>query len=323
MRSRSSSPDRHIRPLAITLALLGLAATHNAVYGKDAATIEVGDSRLYVVIEDADFRLSDNELIDWVRRSAMVVARFYDRFPTDRAYVALRAVPRRGVRSGQAMIHGPTINITVGTETTPLDLERDWVLIHEMIHLALPSLPRRHHWLEEGLAVYVESIARANSGNLSPEQVWRGFVQGMPHGLPREGDRGLDFTPTWGRTYWGGALFCLLADIETRRATAGKRSLRDALRGVVAAGLDMTDRLDSILPLLAIADAATGTTSLTRLYERMGARNESVDLADLWRRLGIVLSQDTMHFNDRAPLAAIRKSITERKPMQASTRILQ
>ena len=56
----------------------------------------------------------------------------------------------------------------------------------------------------KGLATYVESIARAQAGELGVEQVWAGFVKGMPNGLPQSGDRGLDHTHTWGRTYWGG-----------------------------------------------------------------------------------------------------------------------
>ena len=58
----------------------------------------------------------------------------------------------------------------------------------------------------------------------------------MPKGLPAAGDRGLDYTPTWGRTYWGGALFCLLADIDIRKRTSNRFGLQDALRAIVAAG---------------------------------------------------------------------------------------
>ncbi len=308
-----NSPGDAIRLFLIALVWVPAASSH-AANARQAVTIEVAQSRLHVVVDDAGFRLSEDTLLDWVRRSAEVVGGYYGRFPTEQAYIAMRAASGRGVKHGGALVYGPTINITLGTETGAADLERDWVLVHEMIHLALPSLPRRHHWLEEGLAVYVESVARANAGDLSPEQVWRGFVQGMPHGLPEDGDRGLDFTPTWGRTYWGGALFCLLADIDTRKTTANRKTLRHALRGIVAAGLDMTDRLDSLSPLLAMADEATGTSSLTRLYERMGAAAESVDLARLWNQLGVVVTRDAVRFDDGAPLAAIRDAITERDP---------
>lgn len=79
-----------------------------------------------------------------------------------------------------------------------MDLERDSVLVHELAHTALPDIPDRHHWLEEGLAVYVESIARMHAGDLKASFVWGEFVARMPLGLPQLGDGGLDGTLTWG-----------------------------------------------------------------------------------------------------------------------------
>lgn len=78
----------------------------------------------------------------------------------------------------------------------------------------------------------MEPIARAQVGRLTAEQVWGGMVDGMAQGLPAPGDQGLDNTHTWGRTYWGGAIFCLLADIEIRKRTGNAKSLRDALRAI-------------------------------------------------------------------------------------------
>ena len=118
---------------------------------------------------------------------------------------------------------GRAITIAVGRASSASDFAEDWVLTHEMVHLAFPSVPEEHHWIEEGSATYVEPIARARTGDLSPEKVWGDLVDGLPKGLPQAGDRGLDFTPTWGRTYWGGALFCLLADIEIRKRTETRK----------------------------------------------------------------------------------------------------
>jgi hypothetical protein len=53
-----------------------------------------------------------------------------------------------------------------------------------MVHLAFPSVPQNHHWIEEGLATYVEPIARARGGNLTAEKIWVDMVEGMPQGLP-------------------------------------------------------------------------------------------------------------------------------------------
>jgi predicted metalloprotease with PDZ domain len=104
-----------------------------------------------------------------------------------------------------------------------------------MVHLALPSLAERHHWLEEGLATYVEPIARARAGILTPERVWRDFIDGLPQGQPESPDRGLDGTPTWGRTYWGGALFCLRPDVTIRQRTDNRMGLEHCLRAILDA----------------------------------------------------------------------------------------
>ena len=115
--------------------------------------------------------------------------------------------------------------------------------------------------MEEGLATYVEPIARAQAGELSVHKVWGDLVRGLPQGLPRDGDRGLDHTPTWGRTYWGGALFYLLADVEIRRRTDNRRGLQDALRAIVAAGGNIA-RYWPVEKVLAAGDKGTGTQVL-------------------------------------------------------------
>ena len=53
----------------------------------------------------------------------------------------------------------------VGRDVTPAQLMDDWVLVHEMTHLALPDMGETQSWFSEGLAVYVEGIARVQAGN--------------------------------------------------------------------------------------------------------------------------------------------------------------
>ena len=55
----------------------------------------------------------------------------------------------------------------------------------------------------------------------------------MPKGLPRAGEGGMDQSPSWGRTYWGGALYCLQADIAIREQTANRVGLQTALRAIL------------------------------------------------------------------------------------------
>jgi hypothetical protein len=147
------------------------------------------------------------------------------------------------------------------------------------------------------------------TGELKAEQIWRDMVRDMPKGEPRDGDEGIDHTHTWGRTYWGGALFCLVADVEIRRETHNKKGLEDALRAVVEAGGTINHDWD--LPkALAIGDRETGTHVLMKQYEEWKDKPVMVDLPKLWEELGIKAVEGGVQFVDAAPGAGIRKAIT-------------
>src|SRR5262249_23973480 len=149
----------------------------------------------------------------------------------------------------------------------------------------LPSLPRAQHWFEEGMATYVEPIARVQAGALTPERIWADMLRDMRQGLPQPGDRGLDRTPTWARTYWGGALFCLLADVEIRERSGNRKGLQHALRAILAHGNMESD--SELPPLLAMGDQAVGLPVLQELYSQMKDAPHEVDLPALWKKLGV------------------------------------
>lgn len=248
----------------------------------------------------------------WVRRSVAEVTRFYGRAPESRLRISVRR--GRGGGVGFASVRSepdmPRIRINVGAHCTPAALARDWVLVHELVHLAYPAQAREHHWMEEGLATYIEPLCGAASGRLSAEELWGTMVRKMPHGLPVAGDQGLDRTPTWGRTYWGGALFCLVADVEIRKRSGNRAGLRHAMRGVVEAG----GRMSWHWPMrkaLQTADRASGHPVLWELYEAWKHTPVAVDLQALWRDLGVVNGPGGITFDDDAPLAHIRRAITD------------
>jgi hypothetical protein len=188
----------------------------------------------------------------------------------------------------------------VGRHATLNDLYNDWELTHEMVHFSFPSVEGRHHWIEEGIATYVEPIARASVGILTAEQVWGEMFRDMAQGLPEAGDRGLDHTHTWGRTYWGGALFCLLADVEIRQRTSNAKGLQDALRAINRAG----GTIEAEWPLeraFEIGDKATDGSTLAELYGKMASRAVAVDLPNLWEQLGIHGSGQGIALDDHEP----------------------
>jgi hypothetical protein len=271
--------------------------------------IEVGGSVLDVFVDSDEFELGRAALTDWVARSANAVTGYFGRFPVARARVYITVAQHGRISGGVSYGDGGAhCRISVGRDATLKDLYNDWELTHEMVHFGFPSVDDRNHWMEEGTATYVEPIARASIGIVTAERVWGDMLRDIPQGLPEAGDLGLDRTHTWGRTYWGGALFCLIADIEMRRRTRNVKGLQDALRAINGAG----GTIEAEWPLqraLKIGDQATDGNTLMELYSKMGLQPVDVDLAHLWRQLGVRLSGETIVLDDRAPWAAIRASI--------------
>ncbi len=142
--------------------------------------------------------------------------------------------------------------------------------------------------------------------------MWFDLVRDTPQGLPQAGDQGLDHTHTWGRTYWGGALFCLLADVEIRRQTNNAKGLEHALRGILDAGGDIRKKWNLEAALRA-GDRAVGVSVLQPLYTRMKDMPVGVNLDSLWAQLGVQSDGASVHFDDSATLAAIRRAITTAK----------
>ena len=295
-----------------TQALRGSNMPYGAFDRLPVERIEVTGGVIRVGFGPGNIALPRERILDYVRQSARSVVTYFGRFPArdTRLLILSTDSPGRPIRGGAAFGYtGAAIKLTLAANASAADLDRDWILVHEMSHLALPSVPRRQHWLEEGMASYVEPLARAQAGVLGLDAVWGSMIQGMPNGLPQAGDRGLDQTPTWGRTYWGGALFCLLADVEMRERTRNRKGLQHALRAILEQGNMEQD--SAIEPLLRTGDAAVGVPVLAGLYARMKDQPYPVDLDALWQRLGVRIEGERVVFDDAAPLAAIRRALTD------------
>lgn len=289
---------------------LAWLASIRMLNGAESAVLKVDGGLLTVQLNSGEFDLSPKEILDYVALCARAVSTFMGKFPVSRAQVSIISSDRvRGVGGGKSWGEPEArCRIAIGAHATAEDLKRDWVLTHEMFHFAFPSVPDQNSWIEEGISTYAEPIARAHIGVITHEQVWGDMVRDMPKGLPGPGDQGLDVTHTWGRIYWGGALFCLLADVGIRKATGNRRGLREALRAINSAGGNIT--VDwPLTRALEIGDRATGVSVLSDLHQSMGSSPYPVDLAALWEQLGVIRDGAEISFDDRAPLAAVRKGI--------------
>ena len=270
----------------------------------------MGGGKIDVVFADGAVGLDRTRVMYWIRTSARAVTTYFGRFPVDQVGILVIAGDDDQIRSGATYgFNGSAIRIDVGRAADDTVFKNDWVLVHEMTHLALPDVPRRSQWLLEGNATFVEPIARAQAGQLDPEVVWRWSLEGMPKGLPQTGDEGLDHTPTWGRIYWGGAIFWLLADVRIRERTHDRLGAQDALRAInrSSGGNGARWTVDQVM---AAGDRATWTEVLATLYAEMKSTPMSVNLEDLFTKLGVAERDGKIVFDDHAPLATIRRRIT-------------
>jgi len=276
-----------------------------------ASTVKICGATIDVRFDGDTATATRTDLLTWVRRAGDAVCTYYGKFPVPHMKLDVLIRGGAGVHSGTTFPDSDGYTrISVGESTTGAELNDDWMLTHEMIHLAFPSMNRRHHWIEEGISVYVEPIARVQAGQLSAERMWHDVVRDMPQGEPESDDHGLDQTHTWGRTYWGGAMFCLVADVRIRQQTKNQKGLQDALRGILNAGGTINEDWD-IERAFAVGDKATGTTVLTDLYHEVADKPDPVDLTALWKQLGISReSNGAIKFDSNAPLAAARAAIT-------------
>jgi hypothetical protein len=288
---------------------LGIAAS-----SPGGRLLQVGGASLQISVRGPAPDLQEDIVQGHIRDAAQAVTVYYGRFPVSSARIVILVV------SGEhGMLQGTTwgnrdgfpamTRLRLGQHTTEQELSGDWIATHELVHMALASLPDDQHWLEEGIATYVEPIARVQAGQLMRERIWGDMVAGMHNGEPAAGDQGLNRTHTWGRTYWGGALFCLVADVEIRKQTGNARGLQDALRAIVEAG-GTIDKDWPVERVLSVGDRATGVAVLEELYAKWSETPVEVDLPDLWRQLGVNVVRGNITFDDSAPLAKIRVGIT-------------
>ena len=302
-------PHLSIRTTALAVLLAAAAALAARPVRAETTELTVAGALVRVEFAPGAFPDHGSEVLSWVHRSAQIVQGYYGRFPASPLELRIIAETGDGVQGGTTYANpGAYIRVRLGREVTPAQLQSDWVLVHEMTHLALPDTGEQHAWLSEGIATYVEGVARVQAGNRSEADVWSEELHAMPRGLPQADDRGMDHTHTWGRTYWGGAMFCLLADVKIHQASANRAGLQEALRAILAqsGGLAADWPIERVLRT---GDTATGTTVLEDLYAQFKDQPVSPDLVGLWRSLGVEASGASVAINDSAPLAAVRKAI--------------
>lgn len=285
-------------------------ATYTAFGVNEAREIELNGTRVRIARLDGALDTDFDTLARWVADSARAVQSFYGRATDSDITVILAPVPgRRDIPFGKLLPEsGPGIIVLTGEHARPADLYADWVLVHELFHVGSPSFLGEGKWYDEGLATYFEPIIRARAGFITEDEVWSEFVDAMPRGLGVMTERGLEHSNGYGDIYWGGALFCLLADVQIRNATSNAKGLEDGVRAVLAAG-GIASEVWSLSDAIAIAERAVGVPVLSELIAAHAQKGSPVDLLTFFSALGVSRKRGSLVLDDSAPLAAVRRAI--------------
>ncbi len=298
--------------LAFALISLNCPASKSTVGKETPQLLDVGGSHFYISVSEGDLNVSRDNLINYVRDAARAVIAYYGSFPVRTAVVSFIPSDDEGVGYGSSTYNDSKglgeITINIGENATTKDLKQSWTLTHEMMHLGFPVVGHSERWLAEGIATYVEPIGRMRIGNITREEVWADLLKNLPKGLPRQGDGGLQSAHNYQRIYWGGALYCLLADVQIRERTGNHLGLEDALRSIAKQGGTAASDWNAQVAVEA-GDKGIGVTVMQELYTKMKDQPVSIDVVDYMRRLGVIRTADSVRFDEHAPLSSIRRAI--------------
>lgn len=286
------------------------AATYAAFSPRALHHLELPGQALSVALLDGELDLPREVLWRWVETFARAVIGFYGAAPDPQLFIVLAPSPgERGVRFGKLLPESaPGIVVLLGEHTSERELYSDWILVHELFHVGSPSFDGEGRWFDEGLATYFEPIIRVRSGYLAERELWREFFERMPQGAGTLTGAGLAQAEAFAEIYWGGALFCLLADVEARVRTNDARGLEHGVRGVLRAG-GVASEVWSLADALAVADRAIGVPVLAQLERRYGAQGAPLALSALFDALGVRARGGRVELDEAAPLASVRRAI--------------
>jgi hypothetical protein len=289
-------------------------------FGGRRCEARLEDAVLQVGILGEMTYMQDEALCEWLRRTAQQVLTVRRTFPHPRITVLVSPVPRRGTPDVFGMVmwsSPPSIALLVGQDSKPSAFHGDWVALHELLHLTHPAILPRTPWITEGLATYYTEVARARSGQLTPEQAWHGLVEGFELGKSEAAGRTMqemiDENAPPG-IYWVGAYFALRLDVELRRATANQRSLDDVLELLATQGSTAT-----VNAYGAAVDQVAGRPLFKALLAEELRLPAFAGLGGLLEALGVRATRDGVKLRV-APDSRLREALDGRRASSAQER---
>jgi len=282
--------------------------------------LAVGDARLQLAILDAAPPADEAAVAAWLDEAARAVTTLYGRFPLPQAQLLLTPIGRQAepVPWGQVLRGGePSAHLFFDQTRPPREWRDDWTAVHELSHMLLPYISRRDAWLSEGFASYYQNVLRARAGLISETDAWRKLAAGFGRGQngTRRGvsldaaTRAMRRERAFMRVYWSGAAIALIADMRLRQIDADL-SLDLALSRLAACCLP-SPRLWTAQQTLQRMDELVGHEVFVTLAERYRGSDLFPNVDELLLRLGVIGRGDTLHFDESAELAPLRRALMQ------------
>lgn len=284
--------------------------------------LEVAHARFRIAVLDAEHAATREGIHEWIRTAGETVAQLYDgRFPVEE--LTLVVVPLASGWGGGPVYFG---HVTRGGGASALllldgsaqdsQLVGEWVAVHEMLHLGMPYVRPADAWLSEGFVTYYTQILRARArimpgrleegeaaadgqARLALEFMQSGFERARSNARGRTLERASETmhqTGGYPRVYWGGAAIAFAADVQIRSASAGKRSLDDAMRAIqklctspqVWRADDIVSRMDR-----AVGGAEATVSPIGEIAKEHLEARTVPDLGDRFEMIGVGLSEES------------------------------
>ena len=278
----------------------------------DVRHFRVGKADFELAFVGGAFLVGHDAFLARLQRTAERISDYDGVFPAPHTLVVVQPTTSRhdSTVRGVTLAGGGGASVLLGipADATRADLDDDWVVTHELLHVVFPSVGRPHRWMEEGLSTYLEPIIRVRDGTLDTMKFWSDLVAGLPQGLAEPGSRGLEHTESWGSTYWGGALYWFEVDLAIRRSSQGRHSLRDALHAIAAAG-GFAGQHWPLERVITLGDEGAGTAAMKNELALLGETGTRVNLGAEWSALGIrvhAIGRSSLQLDDHAPEASLR-----------------
>lgn len=307
--------------MTFTGSLLAISMFASSSSGIIYAKEKVNGATLNIEIQQPIDDDKADEIIEWVRSTAMVVSQTYGRFPNPAPRIIVIPTPGYFWRENSAVSFGrvtrrrrETVELFVNPNRPIEEFYNDWTATHELSHLMLPLLSQRYRWISEGFATYYQNVLMSRAGRYTPEQAWQRLVEGFKRGSESRPELSLNDAAAGGirqarmKIYWSGAAIALMADIELRQRSDGRESL-DTVLGQLQSCCLPSRRRWSGRRLFEKLDSFTDVPVFMPLYREYANRDGFPEVDSMLDELGVRTTRDGVVLDNDKRLSAVRREI--------------